>query len=392
MHTLFAALALAVVSADIDGGTGEIAVEAAPSDAGTEVAPSSPQALLGAQALSKEDVAPTLRIFQGGLVELTAGGQLQIQAALYTGAAALISNGDLASQPGFRVRRAGFGLAAKLGEHVGALLSINVLGTGPDVSVVGNVQLTWGIAHWLNLTAGTSRVPFSRAALASSSTMLALERPTAVNQITPTRRLGLSAEGQVFDGRLAYLAAVMNGTEGLSFGNQFGGILAGVRVVGTLLGRPTVGELNTQGLAVAASFAHDEGPGVRRDAVSGDVLAALLGITLQLEFLYDRSSPVAVPTVAPAALSTTERMGFYAEAGYTFELFNFAFQLTARGEYYDDNTRIQDAGDLVLVSGGLNMKLFKDYARAQLQYVFRKERFGIERPNDVLALSVQGAF
>jgi hypothetical protein len=41
---------------------------------------------------------------------------------------------------------------------------------------------------------------------------------------------------------------------------------------------------------------------------------------------------------------------------------------------------------------GLNAELPSGYARAQLHYVGRVERFGPAIPNDALVLAVQGSF
>ena len=87
-----------------------------------------------------------------------------------------------------------------------------------------------------------------------------------------------------------------------------------------------------------------------------------------------------------------DRCGAFLEAGYAFSVVKLPLQVVARAELYDDNRAVQDSGDSLTVGGGLNASLFEDAARVQLQYLTRRERFGIERDNDGLVLSVQGSF
>ncbi len=343
-------------------------------------------------SILKEDLSPTIHILDTENFEMRVGGLVHVQAALYAGPDALIANGDMASNAGFRLRRARLGLEGRLGKSLGVLLAVNLVPDDASVGAISDAKLTYAFAPWLNVAVGTSKVPFSRSQLQSSRLLLGLERPVSVGMITPTHRLGASFEGHLFDNALTYVAAVMNGTEGFPLGNQFGGVLAGGRLEWTPWGHPEPATVDAKGLSVGASYLHDEGPGVRKDAVNVDALFAIAGFSLQVEANYDRSSPTAAPTVLTGFNAPTQRLGAYVEGGYAFELFTLPWQVTARGEWVDDNLALSDSGDQVVVSGGLNCEVVKGYARAQLQYVFKKERFGVERLNDVLALSVQGSF
>ncbi|MBX7100232.1 MAG: OprO/OprP family phosphate-selective porin [Myxococcaceae bacterium] len=407
MRTLLAAFAFAVSLAAAaqeapDAGVPEASAAAAPApaaDAGTAVAeadptaqPRSPVITLSDRSVVKEEFRPTVKLLSSDLVELRVGGFMQVHTAMYAGPDALIANGDAANQAGFRLRRARIGLLGKLGERMGVWLAVNLLPDDPDVGVVSDAKLTYAFAEWLNVAVGTSKVPFSRASLASSRQLLGIERPLSAQQLTASKRIGVTAEGQFFGGKLAYLASVMNGTEGFIAGNQFGGVLLGGRLEFTPLGNPKPGTIDTKGLSVGVSAVHDRAPGVQRTAFSGDVVVAYAGASLTVEVLYDKSLPTVVPPVEGGTLALTERLGGYVEAGYAFSLFTMPFQLTARGEYYDDNLRLSDAGDVMFVSGGINTDLYKDYARAQLQFIHRTERSGVDRANDLLVLSVQGSF
>lgn len=351
-----------------------------------ETGPLSDRSLIG------EDIDPTVKLVSTDRLEMRIGGLVQLQTALYAGEHALVDNGDFATRAGFRLRRARLGLEGRIGQNLGVLLAVNALESDREVGTVADAKLTWAFAPWLGVAAGTGKVPFSRSALQSSRTLLSLERPLSVSQITPSRRLGFTAEGQVLEGRIGYVAGVMNATEGFSRGNQFGGFLYGARLEFSPFTRPLAGQVGTSGVAIGASAFRDEGSAIRRDAFSVDLLAAFRGASLQLEALCDRASPTIAPVPATELLANTERCGAYGEAGYALLVRSLPLQVTARAEVFDDNRVLQDAGDVLLLSGGVNVDVFGDHARAQLQYVMRRERFGIQRDNDGLVVGLQGSF
>jgi hypothetical protein len=358
-----------------------------PAPAGPEVGPLSPRSLV------EEDLDPRVSLIDTDRLEMRIGGLLQVHTALHAGRDALLVNGDWANREGFRLRRARIGLEGRVGGRVGVLLAVNLLDADDEVGTVADAKLTYAFAPWLGVALGTGKVPFSRSALASSRTLLSIERPLSVQRLTPERRVGLTVEGQVWEGRLGYLAGVMNATEGFREGNQFGGFLAGARVELTPLGHPRPGMPGTRGVSLGASAVRDSGPNVARDAVSVDLLAAFAGASLQLEGLCQRSTPVAQPSqVFIPQAAVIDRCGTYAEAAYALFALGRPLQLVARWELFDDNRRLNDAGDSVIVSGGVNLELVRDHARAQLHYYHRRERHGLARDNDALVLSVQGSF
>jgi hypothetical protein len=324
-------------------------------------------------------------------LEMRLGGLLQLQAALWTGSQALLENDDQASQPGLRLRRVRLGVEGHFKNRLGVLLVLNPLESDKEVGTIADAKLTYEFAPWLALSAGVSKVPFARESLVSSKRLLLIERPLSVNQMTPTRRLGVSADGMIWDGRLAYLVSVMNGTEGFTAGNQFGGVLVGARVEFSPLGRPVVGG-RAGSISIGVSGIHEEGPSARRDALTADLLATFRGASLLLEGLYDRRAPTNAPAVSPDIAATIQRLGVYAEAGYAFQVFTVPVQLVARVERYDDNLALFDSGDTLSYAGGVNVEIIPEHVRAQLEYIGRYERAGPQIDNDAVLLQLQGAF
>ena len=361
----------------------------APQDGGTDTNPT-PYGPLSERSLIREDLDPSVRLLETEDLELRFGSFLQVHTALYTGSEALISNGDVASEPGFRLRRARIGIEGRLGKKAGIFLNINLLEADTEVGTVADAKLTYTVAPCFGLAVGTSKVAFSRGALLSSRSLVGIERPRSVGEISPSRRLGLTAEGSVLSGKLGYVASLMNGTEGFAPGNQFGGFLGAARIEVAPYGNPDTTKAGATGVGAGFSVLHDQGPSVKRDAVSVDLVGAFNGASLLLEMLCDRANPLQAPFGNPP-LAQTERCGMYAEAAYAFVMRGFPLQLTARVESFDDNRRLSDAGDQLLVSGGVNVQPIP-YVRVQLQYFMRKERAGIEQANDVLVASFQGAF
>jgi hypothetical protein len=323
-------------------------------------------------------------------MEVKVGGFVQLYAAPWVGDDSLVENGDPATRPGFRLRRARFGFEGRFGPDVGLLLVVNPLETDEGVGTVSDAKLSFAVGPFLHLYLGTGKVPFSRAALESSRTLQGLERPLSVGLIVPERRLGLTAEGQFLDGRIAYLAGVMNGTEGFQFGNRYGGFLIGGRLEVTLFGRPDLRHPHSAGLVVAVDALYEEGPATSGPAASADLLLTGGGGSLKLEGLCDQKSPNTAPILSPGISDTIDRCGAYAEVGYLFA--RRPIQPVVRVEYSDDNLDLNDAGDVLLIDGGVNVQLIDSYARAQLHYLARIERYGASRDNDALVLSMSGAF
>jgi hypothetical protein len=344
----------------------------------------------GSHSIVEFDVQPTVKVLKTDEVEIRAGGLVQIHGVPYVGDDALIANNDPASAEGFRLRRAGFGLEGRIAEKMGALLAVNPIQGGADADrAISNAILWYEVARPLRLMVGTVKVPFSLASLESARTLVGIERPLAVNVITPSRRLGVSAEGQFFNGHVAYLVGFLNGTEGFALGNQFGGYLAGARLEGVLNDRPNAWD-RKDGLLVGIDGVYGNTPAVNLVAYSADIYGSLAGAHLKMEGLCDDQKPDESPTLSPVIPDKLSRCGAYLEGGYVLPW--IPLQIAARGEVMDDNMAIADAGDSFIFDGGVNYNLIKNHARAQLHYIGRSELKGPSRDNDAVVIALQGTF
>ncbi len=343
-------------------------------------------------AVLGEDVEPTMAAVKTEGFELNIGGLTQVHLG-YAGDDALIDNGDVASETGFRIRRARIGFSANFDYGLGVFITLNLLQADRNDGILSDAKLVWAIAPELRLSMGSGKVPFSAASLASSSRLPLIERPLSVGAIAPGRRLGVTAEGAALDGLLAYFAGVSNGTDGFRFGNQFGGFLAGARVEVRPWGNPTLRDPWQDGVKVGGGVIYEDAPAINRFAWSADVTAAMAGARLSFEVLCDTSTPDDAPDTPPSVADTIDRCGGYVEAAYTLPFYKeFMIQPVVRGELFDDDRSLDNAGDVMLIGGGVNAQLLERYIRAQLIYMARIEQHGTERSNDTLTFNLQGSF
>lgn len=332
-------------------------------------------------AVVHDDVDPRLVVYSADGVKLALGGLLQLHLSPYVGDDALIADDDPAGRAGFRLRRARFGFDASFPADLRFLLVLNALETDPDVGTISEARFSWSPRPWFRLWAGADKVPFSRGELASSKDLSSIERPLTVRTLVPQRRLGLGLEGSVLDDTLAYVAGVMNATEGYEKGNQFSGLLYVARLQYTLRGAFE--------LSVGAGGIFEDGPATNVLAGSADLRAQMRGASLLVEAICDKTTPDDSPMTSPDVPDEIKRCGGYAEGGYELDWHHL--QGLVRLEWIDDNTALDDAGDAWLLSVGANVRP-ADHLRAQLFYLGRYERKSAERANDAVVLALQGDF
>ena len=342
----------------------------------------------GDDSLIADDVAPTIRVFEGENAEVRLGGLLQIHFAPFVGADSLGSNDDPATSEGFRLRRSRLGVEG-LFREIRLLLVVNPLETDTEVGTVSSARVSFDARSWLRVSLGTTKVPFARAGLESSRALSTIERPLSVSTLSPERRLGMTAEGAVLGGKLAYLAGFMNATEGFEPGNRFGGFLYGARAQYAVWGRPDSQAPMSDGVAVGLGGLFEDGPATNRFAGAFDIMVAMAGASLKLEAVYDRTTPDDDPVTPPMLGDEVDRLGAFAEVAYTLKL--YSLQPVVRVEFFDDNRDFDDAGDVLLISAGVNARLYPR-TRVQLHYLGRKELESEERSNDAVILNVQGDF
>lgn len=340
------------------------------------------------QALIQRDVAPTVIIYEGGDVRMRLGGLLQMHIAPFVGDDSLLDNDDIATSEGIRIRRARFGITGSFGKQFELQIVANPLTSDPDVGSLSTARLSYQFLPGFFVNVGTDSVPFTRPELESSAFLTAVERPLVARTIVPSRRLGVTVTGLVAN-RVGFIVGAMNGTRGYDDGNRFGGFLTAARLQFNLVGSPNPRNPKDFGLALSGGGLLDDGPATRALAFSADLLLTASGALVKAEFMCDRTTPQDAPMPAPGIAAEVTRCGGYGEVAYMLP--RWKLQPMVRAEYFDDNTQIDDAGDSIIFTAGVNAEVVA-FTRVQLHYHHRRERFGENRANDSLVMNLQGAF
>jgi len=316
----------------------------------------------------------------------------QAQVATYVQKDALVDNGDPASAEGFRLRRARVGFFGSYKDVLGISLVIDVKDQDSGGTTLSTATLLYKPYSFLNLALGTATLPFSRGAFASSSRLQMIERPMSIQRIVPGAQLGFAALGVLAGGIVEYATGIYNGQPGrYGLGPLDRGFLYAARLQVAPLGRMAPGESDYDQsplrFAVGGDTYYSEDASIKTHAASADVALKWRGFSLLGEVIWDRREPMKAP-VAPTSLpSTTDRLAFYAQAGYF--VVPRLLELAARYEWYDDHRHVSDAGDIWLATGGVNLFLLEGYLKVQLNYQHRGERKVPELKNDVMFLQFQ---
>jgi len=353
---------------------------------------------LPARAADNDDA--DLIVLDGGFAQFSLTGLLQTQLVPWQGDDALIVSGDAADAPGVRIRRARLGVKGWAWGEVDWELSLQATSTGADLldAYVGYRGLT-GIGFVL----GVRKVPYSRFAMMGAGDGALAERPLGVRAMAPFRQVGLTIEGDIGDGLLRWAVGAYNGfSRSQSFyegyrettaieGNRFTRLAYVARAELAPLGPVGDGlpDFSRKGLrlGLGGGFYFDPGKTVETLGFEGDLILKVCGFHFAAEYLYDKADPTAQPATDPIVPGTISRMALAAEAGYL--LIGEELGLSARAEWLDDNTALDNNGDQLAVGGGLQYYLHRQHLKAQLELTHRQELQGQSLDNDALMLQVQ---
>lgn len=341
-----------------------------------------------------------LVVLDGGFAQLSLIGLLQTQFVPWQGDDALIVSGDPADAPGARVRRARFGVKGWAWGEVDWELSLDATSEGMDLldAWVGYRGLT-GIGFVI----GARKVPYSRFAMMGAGDGALADRPLGVRAMAPFRQVGLTIEGDVGNGIVRWALGAYNGfSRSQSFnqgyrettaleGNRFTRLAYVARAELAPLGPLGDGmpDFSRKGLrlGVGGGFYYDDGKTVETLGWEVDLLLKVCGFHFAAELLNDSAEPADQPSTDPVVPGSVSRMALVAEAGYL--LIGEQLGLTARFELLDDNTDLDNNGDQIVVTGGVQYYLHRQHLKAQLEFSHREELHGLSLDNDSLMLQVQ---
>lgn len=311
--------------------------------------------------------------------------------------------GDVSERPGFRLRRARFGLRGELAERAAFAVSGELGGLEGDALGVHDAWLGWTPHAAANVYAGAREVPFSRSAMTGAGGTALTDRPLAVRAMAPGNQVGVELEGEVKGGALQYAAGVFNGLQRdvlfyggyvenyAPAGNRFDGLAYAARLGTEPLGElgRTIDDPDHSPLALGAAGSFFLSDGGTRDVMSagGDVLLHARGFHLLGEVMWSQSEPESVPTQPTTQVTTITSLALVAEAGYM--LVRRRLGVTARFEWIDANQDVADETDDWLVTAGASYRVLAEALKLRADYTHREERAGLSLANDALVLGMQ---
>ena len=361
--------------------------------------------LVTSQALAAPSDAADLVLIDAGATQIKLKSLIQTQIALPLDPddkdEHRLENGDPAEQTGMRLRRARFGLS---GWAYGVIdYAMTVEGTEDGAAELVDAWIGYRHFPLANLIFGVRKMPFSRYALLSSKTNSLAERPLAVTAMAPFRQVGLSLEGNIAGGLLHYSAGIYIGFEGgVGFyegykqpkafnGNRYEQLAYGGRASMQPFGSigSDLADLNGGGLRLSlgtSTFLLD-GSTNTISAWGVDVAMKAHGFHLVAEYLADTAEPANQPETDAGVPVELNRMCLVGEMGYM--VVPERVGVTVRGEWIDDNVEVDNAGDSLVIGGGLQYYWYRQHLKAQLDYTHRMELHGISLDNDTLLFQLQ---
>jgi hypothetical protein len=250
---------------------------------------------------------------------------------------------------------------------------------------------------------GAMTVPFSRSAMAGSGDQALTERPLAVRAMAPGQQVGLVARGEIEDRAFLYDLGAFNGFSRSDqfytgyqqnfapLGNRFEGLAyvarLGTEPVGAL--SPTIADETHQSprFGAGASYFYSDGSARGIHAFGGDALLHAMGFHLLGEVIYSVVAPKSDPNEPTATVAEVKSLGIVAEAGYM--ILRDLLGVTARFEYIDPSSAVDDEGDNWVLGGGPTVMFFEGMVRISAEYTHREEMFGLSLANDAVVLQAQ---
>lgn len=301
--------------------------------------------------------------------------------------------GDPEDDSGFKLRRVRVGIE---GRSDNVKYGITVGGGAPYDGVaaaqgsefnIGLVDTYGGYSptDGLWLTAGLQKVPVSREALMASSQLVLTDRSPSTHWLTPGRDVGAVVDHRWKNVRTRIGA--FNGGGDLTGDADEGKLVAG-RVewkTGEGAVYRTHGSVEGLTIGVAADASINTEAALTTQAVGADFIVRTGGLAMLAEARMVTASPNDELDLVPGVFADTTRQGFMAQVGYTVA----QLEPVVRYSFLDDNTDLENAGDVAELMSGVTWHGARDAIRAGLGYALRVERGPNTRSNDTVRAWLQ---
>jgi hypothetical protein len=296
--------------------------------------------------------------------------------------------GDPEDDPGFKMRRVRMGFEGKndqvkYGVTAGMSSAYDAVAAsrGHDahldlVDAYGGFSPAKGV--WM--VGGVQKVPVSREALISSGNLTFTERAVSTEWLTPGRDIGAVIDGRWKAFRLR--VGAFNGSGDLQ-GDDNNGKLLAARAEGSIgSGKTyrTFGTVDELTIGVGVDGWMNDQVAVKTQGMGADIIVRFEGLALLAEARMVSAAPKEDLVVTPGVFAETSRQGVMAQLGYTVG----SLEPAVRFSTLDDDTNIEDSGDVSEILGGVTWHSDKDQVRAGAGYAVRNETGGNVVPNDTL--------
>jgi len=346
-------------------------------------------------------------VFRTGYVELWLGAQTPLQAALYTGEGALLEEGDLAQEEGFRLRRTRIKLGGQLTDWLEFALSTELKDFEDSGGTVVDAWASFQPIRYFGFKAGAQELPWTRSTLISSTYQSGVDRPLGVRGMAPRRPPGAIFFTNVWKDRIQLQGGVFNTlmrNEGFFGGyDEVGGSSGNLYSRFTYVARLDFDPLGTLDPSVpdieknrkprvnlGAGYFYNDGASHKIHAYAADLQVKWMGVALLTGYLRDSISPTLKPNQVGAVEDDKDRLAWFVEADYT--ILKRLLGLHARYEWIDVNRDALDADDQAAMTVGANLYAVDHLVKFQVEFQHRFEREAQDVENDTLLTQLQISF
>jgi len=321
---------------------------------------------------------------------------------------ALLSEGDLMQETGFRLRRARFGLEGSLLSPVTFQLELDLFDHERTGGPLYEAWVDMTPLAFVGARFGVQKVPYSQGENMSSALMPHLDRALAVRSMSPPQAMGLVLHSEFWPehGRLA--VGVFNGIQrrptflqgwegiGQSLGNRLERTLYALKLEVEPLEPvgPELADLYSVhsfrlGLGVGALY--NDGRSIRTAGLSGYLHIKAWGFHLFSEMLAETNDPQQAPTSSDNVMAGEQsRMAQHTEVGYM--VLPQRLGVSVRFEWLDSHTDREDQGDELVFTGTLTYYAVRDQLKAMLEATHREELHGAAIANNAILGGLQLQF
>lgn len=325
----------------------------------------------------------------------------------WVGEDALLTEGDMMQEAGFRLRRARFGVSGQLLKTVTFDLELNIFDQERSGGPLHTAAMDWTPTPFFGVTLGVDKFLFSRGAIMSSRKLSHLDRAMVVYGMAPPETMGMILHSEPWKDHLKIQLAVTNGLQrkpgfhqgfegvGVTLGNRFERQAFAGRVdlepldkVGC--GEPDLHKTGSLRLGLGGGGYYNHGKSIATHGYSGYLHLKAWGFHLFGEALFEHGEPQEKPTSTNIIQAEIDRMAFYGTVGYM--VLADRLGVSFRTEFLDDNKELDDEGDQLVLTGTLTWYQLGHYLKAQIEYQHRQELNGATIDNDAVIAGVLLSF